>query len=152
MLCVVDDLDLVGGRRTDAGQPDVLVLDLLVREDLLHVHVDLALDDDGGAVGTRAGPARERPVVALCLGGFEDVLALVDVESAVILVVEAGVGRLLEDRIVVHVPALVVHDFVVKVLYGRHQREFVPHRVRSYPSGSPFPTPHRDRRPPARNG
>ena len=94
MLCVVDDPDGVGGGAADAGQADALLLDLLVGEDLLHVHVDVALGDDGGAVGAGAGAAREGPVVPLGLGGLEDVLALGDVEGAVVLVV-VGIGCLM---------------------------------------------------------
>ena len=93
MLGVVDDLDLVGRRTADAGQSDHLLFDLLVGEDLLHVHVDLALLDDGRTVRTRAGTAREGPIVALGLGRLEDVLALGDVEFTVVLPIETRVGR-----------------------------------------------------------
>src|SRR6056297_276344 len=120
VLGVVDDLDLVGIGRTDAGQAHALLLDFFVAENLLHVHVDLALEDDGCAVRAGTGAAREGPVVALGLGGLEDVLALVDVERTVILVVEARVGGLLEEVVVVHVPALVVQYFVVEVFYRGH--------------------------------
>ena len=117
---VVDDLDLVGLRAPDTGEPDVLLFDFLVGENLLHVHLDFAFLHDGRAVRTRAGTAREGPVVALRLGGFEDIFALVDIETAVVLRVEVGICGRLEEVVIVHRPAVVVEHFVSKVFYCGH--------------------------------
>ena len=45
----------------------------------------------------------------------EDVLPFGDVERAVVLLVQAGVGGLVEEVLVVHVRTVVVQHFVVEV-------------------------------------
>ncbi len=62
VLRVVDDPHFVGSRATDAGQTNVLLLDLLLTEDLLHVHVDFTLEEDGCAIRAGTGAAREGPL------------------------------------------------------------------------------------------
>ena len=116
MLDVHDEPELLGHRHADAGEPGVHDLDLVLREDGLARHRDVAFEDDDGAVGAGPAPAGVRPADAAALGGLEDGLTGPDEEPAVLRRIEVRRGGLLEEVVVGDLPAVLGERLGVDVV------------------------------------
>lgn len=104
MLDVLYEFDVFGDRYPHARKAGVQRLHLVIRQDRLTGHGDVALRDDDRTVRTRPTPARVRPRVPTLLCSFENRLSGFDQEPAVLVGIEVRMRRLREQVLVLDRP------------------------------------------------